>query len=314
MPRIVVFGSLNMDLSIAAERLPQRGETIAGSGFLANPGGKGANQAVAAARLGAQVRMIGSVGADPFGDLLVSALENAGVDVSEVRVDSSSATGAAVIVRVGGDNRIILSAGANASMGPVDAVDALRRAAEPGDVLVTQGECPHGSVTAVLAAAHRMGMTTVLNAAPAWDVPRGAWSDVDVCCVNETECEELVGVFPGDDELIAEACRRLAVLGLSRAVITLGERGSVGIVPAKGRGRAYDLVRLPAEPCEVVDTTGAGDTYVGAMAAALAEGRDLRSAMRDGSRAAALTVGRAGAQRSIPTAAELAAYVATRLP
>ena len=301
MPKVIVFGSMNMDLSIEAPRMPEAGETIAGSGFLTNAGGKGANQAVAASRLGADVRMLGAVGADAFGDALVRGLEAAHVDCAGVRRSAETPTGVAVILRTAGENRIVLSPGANHLLTAADVTDDLRCAGERGDVLLAQGECAPAATGAAIREAHDQGLYVIFNPAPARPVPDALWASVDLVCLNETECELMCGVLPSDDATCLAAARRLCALGAGAVVITLGAAGSFGL------GRDGTALNMPALPVDVVDTTGAGDTYIGALAAARVRGLPLADAMERGTAAAALAVSRLGAQQSIPTAAEVEA-------
>ncbi len=301
MSKVIVFGSMNMDLSIDAPRVPAAGETLSGSGFITAAGGKGANQAVAAARLGADVRMIAAVGADGFGEELAAGLAEASVDVSGVRRLSDVTTGVAVILRTAGENRIVLHAGANHALAAADVAADLRRIGEPGDILVTQGECDPAATEAVLRAAHGLGLYTVFNPAPARPAPDDLWPCVDLVCLNETECQVMCGVLPVDDPTCLAAARSLRELGAGTVVITLGAAGSFGL------GASDEPVRVPAEPAAVVDTTAAGDTFIGALAAGQARSFSLAEAMSWGSLAAAVTVSRLGAQPSIPTAAEVEA-------
>lgn len=317
MSKVVVFGSMNMDLSIAVRRVPNAGETVLGPDFVSNAGGKGANQAVAAARLGADVRMIAAVGADPFGDELVRGLEAAGVDCAHVRRLTGVSTGIAVILRSGGDNRIVVVGGANLALAARDVTDDLRALGKPGDVLVVQGECDERATLAALRAARARGLSTILNAAPARPLPDAAWDDVDLVCVNETECEVMCGILPEDDASCERAASRLLEMGAGAAVITLGSRGSFGMCRAVGAsgdaggpGAVGETVRVPAVPADAVDTTGAGDTFVGALAAGHVRGLSLRESMEWGSAAASLAVRRLGAQQAIPTEAEVAALMA----
>lgn len=294
MPRVIVFGSLNMDLSIACDRVPQAGETISGSGFITNAGGKGANQAVAAARLGAETFMIGAVGADAFGTELRSGLEAAGVGTTELVSIENTPTGVAVIIRTDGDNRIVLDPGANHALRAADVEAALDRVAQPGDIFVTQLECDFETTLAALSAARRRGLYTIFNPAPACEIPAETWDDVDLLCLNETECAAISGMLPVNNDTAGAAFKRLAALGVQRAIITRGEDGS----------NVYDASvseHIPAFPVEAVDTTAAGDTYIGALAAALMAEKPLLDAASWASAAAALAVTRAGAQRSIPT-------------
>ncbi len=301
MPKVIVFGSMNMDLSIDAPRVPAAGETLAGSGFITAAGGKGANQAVAAARLGADVCMVAAVGADGFGDELTAGLAAAGVDVSLVRHVADETTGVAVILRTAGENRIVLHAGANHVLGADDVVSDLRRVGEKNDILVTQGECDPAATEAVLRSANELGLYTIFNPAPARPVPDDLWPCVDLVCLNETECQIMCGVLPEDDTTCRAAARRLRDLGAGAVVITLGAAGSYGL------GADGSPVRVPAAPTTVVDTTGAGDTYIGALAAGRTRGLSLAESMHWGAQAAALAVSRLGAQPSIPTAEEVGA-------
>lgn len=301
MPKVIVFGSMNMDLSISAPRIPSAGETLGGSGFITAAGGKGANQAVAAARLGADVRMLAAVGADAFGDELTAGLQEAGVDTVGVRRLTDATTGVAVILRTEGENRIVLHVGANHALTAADIASDLRRIAKKHDVLVTQGECDPAATEAALRVARELGLFTIFNPAPARPAPDDLWPCVDLVCLNETESQIMCGVLPKDDATCHAAARRLRDLGAGAVVITLGAAGSYGL------GADDSPVRVPAAPTTVVDTTGAGDTYIGALAAGQTRGLSLAEAMHWGARAAALAVSRLGAQPSIPTAEEVGA-------
>ena len=303
MSKVVVFGSMNMDLSIASPRMPEAGETLQGSGFLANAGGKGANQAIAAARLGAPVHMLAAVGADVFGRELVDGLERAGIGCEDVRALEGVTTGVAVIVRTAGENRIVLSAGANHALSADDVSTDLRRVGEKNDVFVTQGECNPDATIAALRAAHSLGLFTIFNPAPARAVPDDLWTCIDLVCLNETECQIMCGVLPVDEKTCLRAARRLRDLGAGSVVITLGSSGSFAV------GANGATVRVPAASAEVVDTTGAGDTFIGALAAGRAKGLSLEESMRWGAAAAAVTVSRLGAQQSIPTAEEVGLWL-----
>lgn len=303
MSKVVVFGSMNMDLSIASPRMPEAGETLQGSGFLANAGGKGANQAIAAARLGAPVHMLAAVGADVFGRELVDGLERAGIGCEDVRALEGVTTGVAVIVRTAGENRIVLSAGANHALSADDVSADLRRVGEKNDVFVTQGECNPDATIAALRAAHSLGLFTIFNPAPARAVPDDLWTCIDLVCLNETECQIMCGVLPVDEKTCLRAARRLRDLGAGSVVITLGSSGSFAV------GANGATVRVPAASAEVVDTTGAGDTFIGALAAGRAKGLSLEESMRWGAAAAAVTVSRLGAQQSIPTAEEVGLWL-----
>ena len=308
MPKVVVFGSMNMDLSIEADRMPRAGETLAGHDFVTNAGGKGANQAVAASRLGADVAMVAAVGADGFGDELVAGLRSAGVDTSEVERTERATTGVAIIVRTDADNRIVLHPGANVVMGASEACTAIGRVASAGDVLLVQGECDEAATLAAVRHAHDMGMRVLLNPAPARPIPDDVWPCVDMVCLNETECEVMCGVLPHDEKTLRQAAGLLVGLGCGCVVVTLGSRGSYAL-DARAVGDAREL-RVEARRVDAVDTTAAGDTFIGALAAGLADGRDLAEAMAFGTAAAAITVTRVGAQQSIPTLDEVRSALA----
>lgn len=303
-PRVIVFGSINMDLSIAAPRMPQAGETITGSGFITNPGGKGANQAVAAARLGADVRMLGAVGADAFGTELVAGLRAYGVGCDDVQVLPDVTSGVAVIVRAEGDNRIVLHTGANHALDARRACELLCAAARPGDVLLAQAECDAAATQAVLHEAHELGMFVVYNPAPARPMPDACWADIDLVCLNETEGELVSGIAPTDAAAREAVLDWLLARGAHAAVLTLGVEGSTA------REQGGSVLRVPAMPARAVDTTAAGDTFLGALVAAHVRGLPLAEAMRWGSAASSIAVTRLGAQASTPTLAELEAKLA----
>ena len=298
MHKVIVFGSLNMDLSIACERMPQAGETLTGGGFVVNAGGKGANQAVGAARLGAQVHMLGAVGADAFGDQLLAGLASAGVDCGRVTRLDDRTTGVAVIVRAAGDNRIVLDPGANHALSASDVSRALDALAEPGDVFLTQLECDVPTTLAALADAHARGLYTIFNPAPALDVPRATWENVDLVCLNETECEIVTGIFPADEESAVHAMELLASWGPTTVALTLGSKGSLVL-------HAGELIASVPPAVDVQDTTGAGDTYIGALAQGAAAGASLVETVERATRASALACTRVGAQQAIPTADEV---------
>ena len=313
---VVVFGSLNMDLSVACERIPRAGETVNGSGFVTNAGGKGANQAVAAARMGAHTYMVGAVGADAFGATLLAGLASDGIDCTHVAQRSDVATGTATILRCAGDNRIVLSPGANHALTPeeacaaIDAIvselaeDAARDLAPAaGSVFIAQGECDMQTTAAALVHAHRLGFYTIMNPAPACELSPEAWAEVDLVCPNETECEALTGILPTDEASCQQALKALVAKGPGAALITLGAAGSATL------DDAGEPLRMPSLSRDVADTTAAGDTFIGAVAATRVEGYPLFECMGEGARAAALTVGRVGAQQSIPTKAELDAWL-----
>ncbi len=299
---VTVVGSLNEDVLVGVTRLPGRGETVIGRDARLAPGGKGANQAAAAGRLGDGVVMVGRVGDDPAGERQVEALTAVGVDVRAVRRTPGVPTGSATIpVEDGsGENLIVVVPGANAALGPGDVTGPAVRAA---DVLLLQLEVPVG---AVLAAAGAAGGTVVLNPAPAAPLPPDLLARVDVLVPNEHELAELAGVAPAEraaGELV-ELARGLAARAV---VVTLGARGAL-VVPSEGP------VLLQAPPAvEPVDTTGAGDCFCGALAQALAGGAGLSDAVRVAVTAAALSTTGRGARGALPDDAAVRAAL-PRLP
>ena len=297
--RIFIVGSLNMDLVIRAPRVPEGGETISGEGFMTNPGGKGANQAVAVAKLGGEAYMVGCVGRE-FGGELLSSLKEYGVHADYVRREKDVSSGIAVIVVADGDNRIILDMGSNARTDAALVDEALASARE-GDYLLVQLEIPLPTVEYALRAAKKKGMVTVLNPAPAASLTNEIYAHCDWFTPNQTEAQFYTGIYPSDEESIRRCAQKLTGLGVGNVLITLGTDGSASV--SGGTFRRTDAV-----PACAVDTTAAGDTYVGAFVTRLAEGAEVDAAMRFASTASALTVTRRGAQCAIPVRAEVLSY------
>ncbi|WP_063784253.1 ribokinase [Streptomyces sp. SBT349] len=300
-----VVGSLNLDRRVSVRRLPGPGETVAGREPVTGLGGKGANQAVAAARAGARTALVGAVGDDPAGESAVRALTSAGVEVAGVRAVAGVATGSAwVTVDAGGENAIVVCPGANARLGTEDVRRGLA-AAGPGDVVVLQLEVPGDAVRFAAALGRRRGATVVLNAAPVPEALGGLLDDVSLLVVNEHEARAIAraaGVEPGEDPTaLARA------LGLT-VVRTLGADGATA---ATGRR----VLHAAAPRVRAVDTTGAGDAFTGYLAAALAAApHDLAAALDGAVRAGALAVTRPGALDAIPHAKEVSAPLPTRPP
>ncbi len=300
---VVVVGSVNVDLVVQAARLPRPGETVGGGVFLKAHGGKGANQAVAAARLGADVGLVARVGTDPFGDEALAHFRAEGLRTDHVTRDPAHATGVAVItVDAAGQNAIAVAAGANAALTVADidrAADLIRHAG----VLAAQLETPLETVRHAIRLAAGAGVPVVFNPAPAPDgpLPADLLRAVAVLTPNETEAAALSGVPVVDEASARRAAAVLRESGVRTVVLTLGERG-VLIADASG------VERVPAPRVRAVDTTAAGDSFTGALARFLAAGLDVRAAARRACAAAALSVTRAGAQPSLPTAAELSAF------
>ncbi len=298
-PRIMVVGSSNTDMVVKADRLPAPGETIMGGKFVMAPGGKGANQAVAAARLGAHVTFVARLGQDVFGDKALDGFRAAGMDTRFVVRDMDEPTGVALIF-VGGDgeNEIVVAPGANAALLPEDvtlASDALAECA----VMVVQLEIPLETTTCAVRLAHEKGVRVVLNSAPmrAEGLPVDLLKLVDILVANESETRIILGL-PADEEIGAEQANSLLQTGVGAAIVTLGARGA--LLASEGA-----VVHVPCPSVKAVDTTAAGDAFTGALAAAVGSGVPLYDACDLASKAAALSVTRMGAQSSLPTADEL---------
>jgi len=299
---IVVFGSINMDLVARVPRLPAPGETLTGHGFFTAPGGKGANQAVACARLGAATRMIGRVGDDAFGGMLRESLTGYGVDTYGVAIQPGVPSGVAVItVDDAAENEIIVVPGANGVVGREDLV-RLAAALDGARVLLLQLEVPLDAVVAAAEMGRRRGVTVILDPAPAQPLPGALYAAVDILTPNESEAEALVG-FPLDDpEAIARASQTLLDRGARSVIVKLGGKGVFW-------SNGLESARFPAFPVEAVDTVGAGDAFNGGLAAGLSEGLDTAAAIGWGLAAGALSVTKSGAQPSMPDRAAVAALL-----
>lgn len=297
--RVAVVGSLNMDLVARVPRLPAPGETLAGRTFAQVPGGKGGSQAVAAARLGARVTMIGRLGQDSNGATLRAGLHAEGIDCEALASSETAPTGVALIfVDDEGRNSIVIVAGSNGKLTPADIArhEATLAAA---DVVVCQLETPPETVEAALAAAHRLGKSVILNPAPATGPLPAQWLPlIDYLIPNEIEAAALTGLPVGSPQEAATAARALVEGGARNVVITLGAAGVVALLDGVA-------AHLQAPRVTAVDTTAAGDTFVGAFAAQLARRASTSTALRFALHAASLSVTRAGAQPSIPTRAEV---------
>jgi ribokinase len=300
MPQpIVVVGSLNMDFVVQVEALPERGQTVSGRGFVMLPGGKGANQACAAGRLGGRCQMIGRVGRDVFGERLKASLADAGVDTSRVLPTDGEATGVALIpVEVGGQNLIVVAGGANLRLTPGDVEEAL--GASQGGLLLAQLESPAETVEAAIMCGRSRGMTTILDPAPARPLSPAFLRAVDILTPNESEALALLGLR-GSVVSIDEAAvlgRRLLELGAGTVILKLGANGAY--LADAGGGRHF-----PTRQVVALDATAAGDTFNGALAVALGEHVDMAEAVAFANLAASISVTRLGAQASIPTRAEV---------
>ncbi len=304
---VVVVGSLNMDLVARAPRIPAPGETLLGGEFRTVPGGKGANQAVAAARLGARVSMVGRLGDDDFATQLLANLEADRVDHSAVIQDASTTTGVALIVVADdGQNSIVVASGANMQVTPGD-VDAAAETIAAADVLLLQLEIPLDAVQRAAEIAHEHGVPVVLNPAPARDLPADLLSRVDVLIPNESETALLTGLPVDTRAELEAAARTLLGRGVGTAILTLGARGAM-----LATGSSVELI--PTFEVQPVDTTAAGDAFVAGFSVALAEGKPVAEAVRWGNAAGALAVTRMGAQTSLPRRAELEQLLLQQTP
>jgi ribokinase len=302
---IVVVGSSNTDLIIRVPRIPKAGETLLGGEFMSAAGGKGANQAVGAARSGGRVALIARVGTDAFGERAIKGLRRDGVDVSCVFRDKLAASGVALIfVARDGENSIAVAGGANARLSPADvgkAAGVIRAAA----LLVAQLETPLATVIAAAQVAVKAGVPVILNPAPAQALPNRLLKLISILTPNETEAELLTGIKVTQEAAAARACAKLRSRGVRTVILTLGARGAY-LADAGGQ----QLV--PGFKVKAVDSTAAGDIFNGALAVALAERKTLRDAVRFANAAAALSVTRLGAQPSAPTRAEIERFLGRR--
>ncbi len=301
--KITVVGSLNIDLVGRAPRLPKPGETIIGGELATIPGGKGGNQAVAAALLGAQVSLVGHLGGDAFAHRLLESLEGHGVSVEHLSQDTRTASGAALItVGDSGENSIVVLPGANRTLLP-EHIDAARESIIAADVLLLQLEIPLETVRRAVQVARGAGVKVLLNPAPARrPLPPDLLLDIDVLAPNESEAELLTGLPVDDDRSAGHAAQKILELGVGAALITLGSHGA--LLAARRVTQIF-----PAYPVNVVDTTAAGDAFLGGFAVALAEGKSLAEAAAWGNAAGALACTKLGAQSSLPTRSQVEALL-----
>ncbi|MHB0924097.1 MAG: ribokinase [Bellilinea sp.] len=305
MGYITVIGSLNMDLVVRTPGIPQAGETLAGSDFHLIPGGKGANQSVASARAGASTRMIGCVGKDAFGLVLVESLISTGVDASGViRLDGVSTGTATILVEDSGENRIIIVAGANGMVTP-ELIHQQWPAVQGSDLILLQHEIPLPTIHAIIERAWAEGIRVILNPAPFYAIPSDILSKVDTLILNEVEAAALTGLPVTGLASAHAAAHSMLDQGVVNVIITLGSNGAV-------LHNAQDQLFQPGFKVKVVDTTAAGDTFTGGYAASILNGQNPYEALLYATAASALAVTRLGAQTSIPGRDEVEAFINAR--
>ncbi|MBQ9138948.1 MAG: ribokinase [Alistipes sp.] len=300
MNKIIVIGSSNTDMVVRSERLPRPGESVIGNHFMMAGGGKGANQAVAASRMGHRVLFAAAVGNDMFGDAAIAGYQRFGIDTSYI-VRKTTPSGVALIMVDGaGQNSISVALGANDCLTIEDVMPALE-CVESGDIVLLQLEIPMATVDAVVDAATAEGARVVLNPAPAAVVSAQTLSKLYLITPNQTEAQTLTCVEVTDEASAQVAAQVLVSQGVERVVITMGSAGAYLYQDGKG-------IIIPAHKVTAVDTTAAGDVYNGALCAALAEGQSLEDALRFATKASAISVTRAGAQPSVPTREEVDSF------
>ena len=301
MPNVLVVGSLNVDLVVRAPRFPQPGETISGEDLQVIPGGKGANQAVAAARLGAHVSMLGRVGKDNFGDFLLDNLTSNHVDSQFVQRDDASTGTAIIVVDANGQNSIVLSPGANGKVSPADVEHASFPA---GGLLLLQLEIPTPTVLRAAQRARENGLRVILNPAPAKSLPDELIALADFLIPNETELSLLTGMDVEDIPSAEQAARALLQRGAKHVILTLGSKGA--LIVDEGISTHVNTFKV-----NVVDTTAAGDAFIGGFANALLQNRSLEEAVQYGCACGALATTKFGAQPSLPTKEEVEKLINT---
>jgi ribokinase len=299
MPDILVVGSLNADLVVRTQRFPQPGETISGEDLRVFPGGKGANQAVAAARQGVRVSMLGRVGKDNFGDFLLNNLEENQVEVQYVQRDDASTGTAIIVVDANGQNSILLSAGAN---GKVSSTDVTHASFADHKLLLLQLEIPIPTVLSAGQRAHENGLPVILNPAPAKQLPEELISLVDYLVPNETELSLLTGTDVIDLPAAERAAKSLLERGVRHVIVTLGSKGALIVTSTQ-------VMHVASYKVDVVDTTAAGDAFIGGFAYSLLQNKTLEESVRYGCACGALATTRFGAQPSLPTKDEVESFI-----
>lgn len=301
MNKIVVLGSLNMDLVINTPRIPVLGETIHGSGFATFPGGKGANQAVAAAKLGGDVNIIGCVGNDSYGIDLINSLTCNDVKVGNIKILEGVTTGIAVIVVKNGDNFIILDSGANFLLKP-EQMDQFKDVISNSDILMLQLEIPLDVVERAVEIAKYNGVKVLLNPAPACRLSDKLLSQIDIITPNESECEHITGIPIRSLDDTAKAIKYLMNKSIKQIIVTLGSKGVI-------YNHGDEIIHRTVPSVKVVDTTAAGDSFSGALAVALSNGKSIDNAIDFANIVGTITVTRRGAQASLPSLNEVKEYM-----
>ena len=300
MAEIIVVGSLNADLVVKSPRFPQPGETISGEDLQIIPGGKGANQAVAAARQGVKTAMLGRVGSDSFAPFLVDNLNANQVDTSHVTVDSSATGTAIIVVDANGQNSIVLSPGANGNVSPADVDSASLSSSK---LLLLQLEIPTPTVLHAAQQARANGLTVILNPAPAKSLPAELISTVDILIPNESELSLLTGLPVNDFTSAEKAAKEILKQGVKTVIVTLGSKGALLVTDTQ-------VKQVDTYKVNVVDTTAAGDAFIGGFASAMLSGKALEDSVRYGCACGALATTKFGAQPSLPTKAEVEKFIA----
>lgn len=298
--KILVVGSANTDLVISADHFPLPGETMFGHSFMTNHGGKGANQAVAAARLKGKTAFIGKVGNDQFGKSTIAMLQKEGIDVTALTVTDQAPSGVAIITTItNGENSIVLDSGANGMLSAAD-IQAAEPLFKDGAIVLMQLETPVEALIEAAALGKKYGAYVVLNPAPApkKPLPEELLRNIDLLIPNETEASYISGVAVKDEESTVLAIKEIQKLGVKDVIITVGSKGVCACIDGK-------LINVPTFKVQAVDTTAAGDTFCGALCVALSEGKPLEEAIRFGNRAASISVTRRGAQMSMPYLSEI---------
>lgn len=300
MNKICVIGSINMDLVVKVDEMPKKGQTLIGSNFKEVPGGKGANQAVAASRLGANVCMVGKVGSDGFGQNLLNQLKNNNVDTKYIQIEEGASGVALITVDKNAENAIVVSPGANFKLAQKD-IDNCIDAINESNVVVIQLETPIDTIKYALEKSKELGKFTILNPAPAVKLGDDIIKNVDLLTPNETELEILSGVSINNEDDILKAAQVMLEKGVKKLIVTLGSKGSLYI-------DKENKIFKKSYKVDAIDTTAAGDSYTGAIAVSLSQGKNVEDAIDFASKVGALCVTKEGAQTSLPTIEEVLNY------